>query len=363
MPTNETTPPGQLPTTPEEITATWLAEVLGFKIKMAELTKAILDATASKLSVAVTYDDDDDNSGETSRPRFLCIKGGFNPSVINAYPHVLGMYQREADFFNQVAPTLSHIDFPKAWWASSKGNQGLVIMDDLSAHGAEFGSGALEWPVERVLAGVEQLAGLHAGTWGHTNADYPWLKDPDLYDQIMFDLCDMWDALVLAPNRPPVPDGLKDQKRTKAALRKHFLSRNPKFRCLVHGDAHTGNTYLLQGAPKFLDWQTIHVASAFHDVSYFITGTLSIEDRRSHEMRILDHYLDSLARFGAPRFSSKDEDVLIEYRKSMLSGYGWITAPYEVQSEPKVRAMVPRYCAALTDHQTFELIESLPAVE
>ncbi|OTA55216.1 hypothetical protein K449DRAFT_388225 [Hypoxylon sp. EC38] len=271
------------------------------------------------------------------------------------------MYKHEADFFARVAPTLTHIDLPRAYWAGSNSKQGLVIMDDLEVLGAEFGDPVKAWPVERTMAGVEQLAGLHAGTWGIQVSDHPWASS-DFLDHLIFALCNRWDDLVHAPHRPPIPEVLNDEKRIRAALAKHYGSRNPKFRCLTHGDTHIGNTYLMKGEPRFLDWQSIQVASAFHDVAYFITGSLTVEDRRAHEMRILQHYLDALARFGGPSFSNKDEDVLVEYRKSMIAGYGWILAPYELQSEARVRAMCERHCAAMVDHKTVQLIESLPDV-
>ncbi|KAI0384854.1 kinase-like domain-containing protein [Hypomontagnella monticulosa] len=357
----------QLPSLPEHVTVEWLTSVLGQKVKAIELTKdPILNASAGKVFVTITYDDENVEATEAtkaSRPTKVCIKGGFNPVFIERYSDILiGLYKREADFFNRVAPHLKHIDLPRSYWACNNANQGLVIMDDLAALGAEFGEPVHAWPVERVLAGVEQLAGLHAGTWGVTHADYAW-ADPAFYDTIMFALCARWGDLIHAPHRPPLPDIVKDEARIRAALTKHFKSRNPRFRCLVHGDAHIGNTWIYKGAPRFLDWQTIQVGSAFHDVAYFVSGSLTVEDRRANEMRILDHYLSALARFGGPTLTRDDEEVMNEYRKSMLAGYNWILAPYELQSEARVRTMSERHSTALIDHKTVELIESLPDVE
>ncbi|KAI1074720.1 kinase-like domain-containing protein [Whalleya microplaca] len=335
----------RLPESLEEVTAPWISSILGQEIKAIELTKAILNASASKLFITLTYDDENAGSAAqnatSTRPTTICVKGGFNPVFIERYTDILiGLYKREADFFNRVAPSLIHIDLPRSYWAGNNSTQGIVIMDDLEALGATFGEPVNAWPVERVMAGVEQLAGLHAGTWGAQHSEYPF-ADPQFYDQIMMNLCSRWDALIHAEHRPPLPDIVKDEKRITAALRKHFASRNP----------------------RFLDWQTIQVSSAFHDVAYFISGSLTVEDRRAHEMRILEHYLDALSRFGGPSLSGQDEEVTIEYRKSMLAGYNWILAPYELQNEGLVRTMCERHATALVDHKTVELLESLPQVE
>ncbi|KAL7623773.1 hypothetical protein AAE478_005326 [Parahypoxylon ruwenzoriense] len=359
----------KLPVLPEKITVSWLSHALSQKVRTFELTKSILNACASKLFITLTYDDNNVGTAESTgsesklRPTNVCIKGGFYPTFMEIYPDILlRLYKNEADFFDRVAPNLSHIDLPRSYYAAKDTNQGLVIMDDLEALGAEFGEPVNAWPVERVLAGVEQLAALHAGTWGAKNSDYPWV-DPEFYDQMLWAMFSRWDDLIHRVNRPPLQDILKDKRRVRAAFKKYFASKNPRFWCLVHGDAHIGNTYLMQGAPRFLDWQFIHVGSAFHDVAYFISGSLAVEDRRAHEMRILDHYLAALSRFGGPSLSVQDEEVIIEYRKSMLAGYNWILTAPELHNEERFRSMYERHGTALVDHKTIELVESLPDTE
>lgn len=181
----------------------------------------------------------------------------------------------------------------------------------------------------------------------------------------MVGLAQNWDAMVLSADRPQVCASFRDQARTTAALRKHFVTKNPRFLSLLHGDPHPSNTYLdAAGDPSFLDWQICCVGSVFHDVTYFVVGALSVADRRAREMDVLDHYLAALARFGGPALSrAGDPDLLPEYRKSMMSGLGWVLTPYEMQPRARVEALVGRYSAAFEDHQVIELIESLPAPE
>lgn len=344
-----------LPAVPEDIVARWLTHVLRHQARTMEVTK-IVHGTASKVFVKVVYDDD--NASTANRPELLCIKGGFDPNIKAQYAWIVNIYFREVEFFNRVAPKLAHISLPKSHWAGHNGiDQGIVIMEDLNAQGCEFGDPAEPWPVSRVLAGVEQLAALHAGTWNARAEDYPWLTAH--YDQAILSLMETYDAVVLSDDRPSGIHGyLKDQTRMTAVLKKHYRSRNPKFQCLVHGDPHTGNTYIVEGQPRFLDWQIIHIGSAFHDVAYFIGGALTVEDRRAHEMEILDVYLEKLATYGGPTFLSSQEDLLDEYRKGFLAGVGWIMCPYVMQPREQVQAMAVRYAVALDDHKTIELVES-----
>jgi aminoglycoside/choline kinase family phosphotransferase len=249
------------------------------------------------------------------------------------------------------------VDILKCWWSDSNSEQGIVILDDLNKQGATFGEPTETWSVDQVKAGVEQLAGLHAGTWGAKSADLPsWLTDPEHYDSTILTLCSWWQGLVVGESRPHFPADWNEERIT-AAMKKHLKSRDPRFSCLLHGDPHAGNTYFINGAPRFLDWQLIHVGSAFHDFAYFVVGALSVEDRKAHEMSILQHYLDALAKFGGPTL--QQDDVLIEYRKSLLSGIGWMLTPYKLQTMERVHAMSERYGSAILDHKSIELIESL----
>ncbi|KAH7161053.1 kinase-like domain-containing protein [Dactylonectria macrodidyma] len=351
-----------LPTEPEQVTPTWLACVLELGVRSIELTNSVLNATASKLFVTITYEDD---NAETARPTHVCLKGGFNPAMlaVEGYRDILiTMYTREVNFFNLVAPKLTNMSLPKVWWSGADSQQGILVMDDLNHNGFTFGNPVEDWPLDRVITGVEQLAALHAGTWGMSMAEHPWLTPA--YEHVMIGLTMMWDDQVLGADRPPFPDIIKNRERTVAAMKKHYLTKNPKFICLLHGDPHTGNTYIDQaGNPRFLDWQTLHIGSAFHDFAYFVVGALSIENRRAHEVSILGHYLEALANFGGPPFTTRDEDVVKEYHKSAMAGLGWVLTPYDMQTKERVIAMCERYSAAIVDHKAIELVESLPDPE
>lgn len=346
----------RLPVLPHDITSDWLSQILGHRIETVTV-RNIMPGTATKVFITVTYKDE---TASQSLPANLCLKGGFNPDLIGMMPFVVTIYQREVDFYNKVAPLLEKsMCIPKVYWSGKGEAQGIIVMDDLKAAGCSFGTPAEPWSVDRVIAGVEELAALHGKTWGVSQTDYPWLTSD--YDEALLHLMQTYEQVVRSSDRPVIPEYMKDQERVTAVLKKHYQSRNPKFRCLVHGDAHVSNTYLAQvgGDPGFLDWQMIHIGSAFHDVAYLIGGALDVETRRAREFDILGHYLESLNKFGGPALSIGDEAVLTEYKKSLLAGVGPIMCPYEMQPREWVFPMAERYAAALDDHKVLELVESL----
>lgn len=159
-----------LPAVPGDVTASWVAEKLGQPVAEIKLTRTI-HSTASKLFFSITYEDAD-RSG-AARPSHICIKGGFDPNILAAYPFITAIHRREANFYARIAPTLPRLKLPKCWWAGEDGKQGIVVMDDLDAQNCKYGDPVDTWPVDRVLAAVEQLAALHAGTWGVKPEHHP----------------------------------------------------------------------------------------------------------------------------------------------------------------------------------------------
>lgn len=166
-----------------------------------------------------------------------------------------------------------------------------------------------------------------------------------------------WDSAVREDWRPKIPEYLMDGSRIKAAQEKYYATRNPKFRTLLHGDTHMGNTYFTaDGRTRFLDWSAYHFGSCFHDLVHFLSTMLGVEDRRAHEMQVLDHYLEALHCLGGPRLE-RDEELMVEYRRSYLTNIIWPVCGTELQSKERVCTLAERTIAAWVDHKVIELIE------
>lgn len=182
------------------------------------------------------------------------------------------------------------------------------------------------------------------------------------YDPAMSFMCSGWDQIVRTPGRPELPEYLMDGKRCLEALARYYAERNPRFRTLLHGDTHIGNVYFPpDGGIGFLDWSAFHFGSCFHDIVYFMNALLTIEDRRAHEMEILDHYLATLHRLGGPKFDRHgDPEVMIEYRRSFMTNVVWLICPHELQSKERVDALCKRTVAAYNDHKVIDTILGQP---
>jgi hypothetical protein len=165
-----TTQTEKLPALPAELTPEWFGSKLGHKVKSVENTRNIW-GTASKLFYTITYEDE--AAAGVERPEHVCVKGVFDPKTIAEQPWTVSLAIREADFFSKIAPTLENVTFPRGWWSGNNDVQGIAIMDDLTKFGCDFPPEAAAYSVDKVMSGVESLAGLHAKYWGQSQEDHP----------------------------------------------------------------------------------------------------------------------------------------------------------------------------------------------
>ncbi|KAF4342073.1 aminoglycoside phosphotransferase [Fusarium beomiforme] len=293
-----------------------------------------IHGTASKILVTLTLYGDMGASSISA-----CVKGSFNPKLNEALPFLSGLYRREAEFYHYIAPRLN-IALPDTWYVGTDttNGQGIVIMGNLKVQGCSFTNPLKPWPINLVEMAIEQLASLHASTWGSRVEDIPCAnKNDTLVDPIVGLLAtEEWNKRFADDARPPVPKAMDDRERIISTF-KALWDSDTRLRCLVHGDGHIGNTFISHdGQPGFLDWQVTHVGSAMHDDAYFI---------------------NALHLTGGPDLQLQLSGVWEEYRRHTFHGFAWVLAGPMMQSREVVDVMVERHCAAIIDHQSMELLE------
>ncbi|KAJ4252380.1 hypothetical protein NW762_010978 [Fusarium torreyae] len=154
-----------LPSLPQDITAQWLSPKISVKNAMIQVKK-IITGTATLVLISAMPEDG-------SQPISVCVKGGFNPTMLSQFPFILSLYTREVDFYNNLAPRVPHLNVPRKLWAEKSADNAVVIMEDICAASFVFSDPVETWPVHRVKKVVEQFAALHAATWGVEAASVP----------------------------------------------------------------------------------------------------------------------------------------------------------------------------------------------
>lgn len=354
-----------LPVAVDDITPGWLSKILGVRINDLKIHE-IIHGSGTNVLVDVTYS----KSSRRTPPTRLCVKGGFNPQLLEVLPSLFAVYRLEAQFYHHIAPLIPGLRLVPTHWCGTDPpharGQGIVVMSDVKAAGYTFGDPLRAWPVPRVQAGLVQLAKLHARTWGAREADFPGVpRDFGMRDVITGMMSpENWALRFEDPAvRPPIPEELwGDRERVVRGLQALWANPDRRMVCLVHGDTQIGNTFIdTDGQPGFLDWQCVHVNSGVHDVTYFMTGALTIRERRAHERELFAFYLSELHKAGAPKFEV--DEVWDEYRKYQMQGFAWALAGPMMQPKEVVDAISQRHCAAIMDHRSLDLLESLCGVQ
>ena len=347
-----------LPRTVEELDAQWLTEALAERspgLRVEDVSAPDVNwGTATKVLLRATYAED---PGPDGPPAELCVKGGFDDRLSSF--EMRAAYIAEAGFYGELAPTLD-APLPESWYAGADSEQGIVILSDLVAAGCSFPSLVDPWPADRVAAALEVQAAWHGKTWGISPQRYPWL---DLGSTPVRNVA----AVLLSPEHwqetfsdsrrvaPAESSDAADRERVLEAFKRLWELDDAGPCCLVHGDAHVGNTYLLpDGTPRFLDWQAPGVGPPAYDVAYFISGAMSPGDRRDHERDLLGEYLAALEAGGGPRVDP--DEGWEDYRRHLLHGFLWVMTPSVMQSIEKQTAMAERHIIAIDDHDSVSLV-------
>ena len=120
---------------------------------------------------------------------------------------------------------------------------------------------------------------------------------------------------------------------------------DPRPLCLVHGDAHAGNSYRRSDGHRiWFDWQIVRKGRPFRDVTYFLVGALTIEDRRKSECELIRHYCDVMTRLGA---RIDHDEAWVDYRRWIL--WGLIAWHLNINPNEPTIPTLEKFCRASDD--------------
>lgn len=139
------------------------------------------------------------------------------------------------------------------------------------------------------------------------------------------------------------------------ALAERWLAQAPSRRTLIHGDPRVDNV-LFETTPDglracLIDWQSLRFGDPQHDVAYFLSGSISPQDRRAGERDLLAEYVRVFAEVD-PSYTF--DQALESYRANIASGL-WLTviaAAYIERNDHNAEllvALVTRNASAVKD--------------
>ncbi len=342
-----------VPDTLEELLSpTWLSAALAPRFPGIRVTAVTPGPVISRVSTNARFRIDCAGGVPEGLSPDLCVKGYFGDTGIASRqagePEVLFYRDLAAAtgvrtlrcVYAEVDPVTRH---------------GVVITEDVVAEGGAFLDARDDFTPDQVAESLEQLATLHAATWGDPRcAAAGWLT-PRLARTLQArgvpEIRGNFDGPIGAgvPREVADPQRLVDAYRALAA---DVAAASPW--TVVHGDAHVGNLYR-DGAGRlsFLDWQLVQRGAWYLDVGYHIGSSLPVEDRRGAEDALLRHYLSRLAAGGVDAPSWDDA------RRVVGRGivHGFFLWGITLKVEPAIiSTLLHRLGMAAADHDVFSTI-------
>ena len=209
-----------------------------------------------------------------------------------------GMGLREARFYDMLAPLL-RFRVPRAHAVryDEKSGDFVLLLEDLKLSGCTVSTGPESVSPDAAAAALEDLAELHVRFEdpARREREAAFVRPPDPPS----DYGSTRLAYALAHHRNTLSDAFAEASQLyidhQGAL--HALwAAGPS--TVIHGDTHIGNLFFDRGRTGFLDWGLIVVSTPLRDVSYFLQMSLSVEDRRKEDRRLLGHYLAARRALG-----------------------------------------------------------------
>ncbi|CDO30843.1 phosphotransferase [Mycolicibacterium porcinum] len=330
----------------DDIDAAWLSEVLGVEVAKVRQSK-IIHGTTTKAFLDLDYAD------STTLPAKMLLKGGYE-----AHSAMLAFYYRhEARVYAEVLPHVGGVH-PRCFFADAGADAtGTILLEDLAAAGATFGSPLQTMKIEQAERVLHSFASLHASSWSAPILDAnPWLgvHNSANVSEFLFSK-ENWDTCAPTARFDYLTGDLIERVKARDAFDRLVELDLESPRCLLHGDSHVANLYFLaDGTSGFLDWQGAMAGRWSHDVAYFLSTALAIEDRRNHERALLARYLQYLAAAGGPVIDF--DDAWLEYRRAAYFGLLWCLTTPMFQPEEVCVAAGQRCGAAVADHRSLDLL-------
>jgi hypothetical protein len=347
----------RLPLDYRQVDAAWLTRTLQTRYPGVEVTRLeeaeFVPGHTTKARLILDYNQAGVDAGLPAR---VCVKANWSGN-----PRSSPVCVNEARFYNTLAtqmPVPSPLCYFADWDDDDQGQQGFIILEDLVPSGGEFGASHRPIGIDDMARSLEGMALMHGGSWGHPAlAREDWLQTAMAPGTTTDDYWMMMPDIFAEHNR--IPERLaifprwmaEDPQRLYAAFQQLCAHETAYTgpRCLVHGDAHLGNTFRRpDGTRLWFDWQIVRRGLPWRDLTYFLVGSLTVEDRREADRELIRHYLEQLAASGGPAIDF--DQALQEVSRWVI--WGLVAWQSNINPQQDTMSTLARFCRAAEDFET-----------
>lgn len=349
------------PTTPDSLTAPWLAGVLA---RRGVDTAGLRSVGASRIGTGLIGDSyrlvlSWDGPLPNGAPSTLVAKLPAEDATSRATGVGLRNYEREVRFYREIASTMG-IRLARSWAAEWDERDGLfvLVLEDLAP--AHVGDQLHGCTVAEAEAVIDAAATMHSAHWdGPELSEYAlWMSGPaddERAGQLALLWSFAWPQFLERHGTRLEPAARQLAERFGSSIAAWVQDR-PGPQTVVHGDFRTDNM-LFGGtatAPTVVpvDWQTPAIGPGVGDIAYFVGASLLPDLRREHEERLLKRWFDGVADRGIGEYSWAT--CWEDYRRMSFSGAlmgvaASMLTPQTPRGDEMFFAMTSRHLAQASD--------------
>jgi Ecdysteroid kinase-like family len=288
---------------PEDLTSEWLAGALGTgPIDAFRIESIGTGQMSESCRVSIDY-----VPGPDAGPPTVVLKTASADQNSRSAGVGLGVYDREVRFYRELAPRVGG-PLAECHLAVIDPDQGsfTLLLEDVSP--AVQGDQIAGCAVDQARLALRELAELHAPVFADPQLGAtPWLNQENVLGQAL--MSQLLQAFLERYGDRVLPEHQEVCRRFVASLDGWVSDRRPPLG-LVHGDYRLDNMLFgVHEAPRrfvVVDWQTVSWGPVMSDASYFLGGSLTLQDRRRHEQELVREYYDTLRAHGVRGFDWSD---------------------------------------------------------
>jgi len=300
------------------------------------VTRKIFGEGEGLMSVMYRLSLDYGADADKAWPRSLVAKvtpPSLKPRIVG---ELLDLFKAEVQFYDENISERTGIPTPKVYHAAHGGHgRYMLILEDLAP--AKCGDQISGLSAEQAQAALTAVAPLHAKYWNAVHEEeetMDWVRPKNNLDYWKLVKKTFTEAAAKIHNRLEV-FGIDSEKVPNfLAFVKHLDETFDDFidlECndykgankhalfsttLCHGDFRGENIFYTMGASggvKLIDFQLVREAVGCEDVSYFLVGSMTIEERRRCEVQLIQHYVSELQRQGVADLSMAEALLTFQF--------------------------------------------------
>jgi hypothetical protein len=209
-------------------------------------------------------------------------------------------YEVEAGFYRDLATTLG-VRLPQCHLAEYDPTTGAYALLLEFVENAEQGDQVVGCTADQANAALKELTLLHGGCWGRpTLRELPWLnRHGGLYRETNAErIRKAAPQFVARYSHRLSPEIVELVSRLAYDVDGYDRRGQDGPPTVGHGDFRADNLLFERSGAWILDWQTAFIGNALVDVSYFLGGSLTVQDRRTGEQELVRDYYARLVAAG-----------------------------------------------------------------